>query len=494
MDMPKSPFEQLALVHHHRLQQGRRVMDKAAQALEDLRQQGARLDRELVENEALMAEADALLAGLSSSERPLPQLGTEADRLAAPYRSIPSVRRPGFEHLDVLDEVEDLDALLRVHKEYAVRHQVDCEARLDRLLSRDGVAALRKQLENEFTYKQPQCDALDYMIAATTGLLGGLVDIFLVGAPGEGIIGALSDEAANKAVQGFARLCGWTPKEGSDPTKSAIGFLERTFKVGYDHRHSGDVGQAFSMSTSNHHLKSLSHSPDLLGLFTAILTQFTGKAYFVSGGSLFTIDATGELYGGTVASKIFAGFVNWIGHIFSDVAGSSDASGRGSGIPIPFFNLLQFVNIGQFGEHRQTFATICVKVFEQGYDFRHGMALAVPVLLTELMVRVMYMLKRYLVDHAALELHSAIQTPPELQRMLFIAQGVLCLMDAGDAALRSGGNMVTFLLRTNLIAWVRFALLVCKEMRQLLHCGHIDAAKFDTYLEEEYQRLLVSTP
>ena len=332
------------------------------------------------------------------------------------------------------------------------------------------------------------------MIAGTTGLLGSLVDIFLVGAPGEGIIGELSDEAANKAVQGFARLCGWTPGEGSDPTKSAIGFLERMFKVGYDHRHGADVGGAFSMSTSNHHLKSLSHSPDLLGLFTAILTQFTGKAYFVSGGSLFAVDATGELYGGTVASKIFAGFVNWIGHLFSDVAGSSGASGRGSGIPIPFFNLLQFVDVGQFGQYRQTFATICVKVFEQGYDFRHGMALAVPVLLTELIVRVMHMLKRHVVDHEALELRSAVQMTPELQRMLFVAQGVLCLMDAGDAALRSGGDIVTFLLRTNLIAWVRFGHLACKEMRQLLHCGHIDAAKFDAYLEEEYQRILVATP
>lgn len=490
--MANSPFEKLAFIHHHRLQKGKQVLDKAAQALNRLRRGGDRLDRDLQENDALLAEADELLAKLSSAKTPLPQLAAEADRLAAPCRPLPPVRRPEFERLDVLDEADDLDALLRIHKEYAARHQVDCERRLDQLLSREGVAALRKQLEDEFTYKQPRCDALDYMIAGTSGLLGGLVDIFLVGAPGTGYIGALSDKAADTAVQGFAKLCGWTPNEGSDPTKSAIGFLERTFKVGYDHRHSVDVGQAFRMSASNHHLKSLSHSPDLLGLFTAILTQFTGKAYFASGGSLFSVDAAGELCGGTAASKIFAGFVNWVGHLFSDVAGSSGASARGSGIPIPFFNLLQFVNVGQFGQHRQDFATICTKVFEQGYDFRHGMALAVPVLLVELMVRVMHMVKRHFVNHEKLELQTALRMTPELQRMLFVAHGVLCLMDAGDAALRSNGNLVTYLLHTNLIAWVRFGLLAYKEMRQLLKCGHIDAGKLDAYLETEYQRLLAS--
>lgn len=465
-------------------------MDKAAQEMKNLRQQNEQIEDTLSANDALLDEAEALLAELSSTGKPMPQLAGEADRLAAPYYPLPPVHCPTFDHLDVLDEAEDLDMMLRIHGEYALQHNLDCEKRLDRLLSREDISALRKQLEDEFTYKQPQCDALDYMIAGTVGLLGGLVDIFLVGSPGTGLIGVFSDEVADKAVQGFARLCGWTAREGSDPTKSAIGFLERTFKVGYDHRHSVDVGQAFYMSASNHHLKSLSHSPDLLGLFSAILTQFTEKAYFVSNGSLFFIDATGELYGGTVASKIFAGFVNWIGHLFSDVAGSSGASGRGSGIPIPFFNLLQFIDIGQFGQYRQTFSTVCVKVFEQGYDFRHGMALAMPVLLTELLVRVMYMLKRHFVVHEALEFQNAMKTTPELQRMLFVAQGVLCLMDTGDAVLRSGGNMVSFLLRTNLVAWVRFGLLTCKEMQQLLKCGHINVEKFDAYLEGEYQRIL----
>jgi len=70
------------------------------------------------------------------------------------------------------------------------------------------------------------------------------------------------------AVQKFAKFCGWKgPKEGSDPVASAIGFLERNFKVNYDHQHGTAVGKRFDMSTKNHHLKSLGHSPDLVGLF-----------------------------------------------------------------------------------------------------------------------------------------------------------------------------------------------------------------------------------
>ncbi|MGP0761901.1 hypothetical protein ACAF95_25555, partial [Escherichia coli] len=64
-------------------------------------------------------------------------------------------------------------------------------------------------------------------------------------------------------------------------------------------------------------------------------------------GKLVSVDTeTFELKGNNVVSKVFSGFVNWLGHLFSDMAGSSGAAGRGSGIPIPFFSLLQFINVG----------------------------------------------------------------------------------------------------------------------------------------------------
>ena len=78
---------------------------------------------------------------------------------------------------------------------------------------------------------------------------------------------------------------------------SAIGFLERKFKVNYDQRNGADVDWKFRLSPSNHHFKSLSHSPDILGLFFSILDQFMNTSSFFANGKLVRIDTSSqELY------------------------------------------------------------------------------------------------------------------------------------------------------------------------------------------------------
>lgn len=352
--------------------------------------------------------------------------------------------------------------------------------------------ALEKRIKDEFSLRNAECDKYDYMIAGTCGLIGGLIDIFFVGLPGEGKLGKLADGLTDQLVQKFAAANGWKgPNAGSDPLSSAIGYLERNFKVNYDHRHGGDVGGAFAMSTKNHHIKSLAHSPDLVGLFFSLLAQFTNTAHFVNDGKLITIDTdTFELQGSNLVSKLFAGFVNWLGHLFSDVAGSSGAQGRGSGIPMPFYSLLQFVNIGEFGQHRQSFSTVAVKVFEQGYDLRHGMALSIPVLVTELLTRVMWSAKQAFYHSKPWQECLPVDSNPELRRMLMVAHGSLCLVDAADAALRSYGDIVGFMLSSNLVAWARFGTLALREMRAWYASGSLDVDAVDDYLDREYRKIV----
>ena len=53
--------------------------------------------------------------------------------------------------------------------------------------------------------------------------------------------------------------------------------------------------------------------------------------------SLNNSDGKFELQGKNIPSKLFCGIANWIGHLISDVSGSSSSKGRGMGIPSPIW-------------------------------------------------------------------------------------------------------------------------------------------------------------
>ena len=314
-----------------------------------------------------------------------------------------------------------------------------------------------------------KCDKYDYLIAVACGAVGGLMDIFLVGAPGESVLGKWTDAQMDQVVMKFAKVCGWKPKSNNN-VASAIGFLERNYKVNYDQRYATDVNNLFNMSTKNHHMMSLAHSPDIIGLFFSILNQFTSTASFVANGQLVTINTeTFELQGGNYISNIFCGIANWLGHVMSDVAGSSGSRGnvgRGTGIVIPFFELFGLCKFGRFdvGKDKQDLATIATRAFQEGYDFRFGLAMAVPVVVTDLSIRLIWALRRHFQYGKALADCIPTQKHENLRIMLLFGNGTLCVLDGMDAFIKSGGNMLTFFMRLNMIAWFRLVTLILKEV------------------------------
>lgn len=330
------------------------------------------------------------------------------------------------------------------------------------------ISVLRQDNNLKPMFYHDKCDKYDYLIAVACGAIAGMVDIFLVGSPGDSKLQTWTDAQVDKTVMGFAKACGWSPKEGKEKSvASAIGFLEKKFPVNYDHRNTTDVGGLFDMGTKNHHMKSLAHSPDIIGLFFSILNQFTSTASFLSGGQLITIKTdTYELQGHNFVSKLFCGVTNWFGHIMSDVAGSSGSAGRGSGIVIPFFELFQMCEFGSFqvGKDRNTLATVATKVFQEGYDARFGLTMAIPVVLCDLSIKLIWAIKHYFYHKRPLAECIPTKKHDDLRIMLILGDGTLCLMDGADAAIRSGGNWVNFFLRLNIVAWYRLVSLVFREV------------------------------
>lgn len=74
------------------------------------------------------------------------------------------------------------------------------------------------------------CDSSDYLIAVACGAVSGLVDIFLVGAPSQSVIGKWTDAQVDEAVKKFAEKSGWSPrpgKEGNVASANVIRIIDR---------------------------------------------------------------------------------------------------------------------------------------------------------------------------------------------------------------------------------------------------------------------------
>lgn len=359
-----------------------------------------------------------------------------------------------------------------------------------------SIADALEQAENELTTLnetiksikdlKPNCDKLDYILAASSGALCGVIDIFLVGKPGESPLDEITDKWFANRTMDFAKLC--HPKHKDfDSLESALRFLEKEFKVPYDQTGLGDAGKVvYDLNAKNHHFKSLAHNPSLLGLFFSIIDQFTNSSHFVSDGQLISLekaDEKWELRGNNISSKLFCGFTNWIGHLISDVSGSQSSARvgkRGMGIPSPLWTWTNDIiaikaklNL-HVTETDKAMNQLALDIFKEGYDARFQTTQAIPVFINEMLVRLIYSVRRlfkYFSDTRKEERSVSLMwqrcepfSNPTVKRMLTIAHGTFCLVDIGDAVGGSfvvgGGtfNAVEFVLRLNVVGVGRFAI------------------------------------
>ncbi len=344
----------------------------------------------------------------------------------------------------------------------------------------------------------PECDKLDYALAASSGALCGIIDVFLVGKPNQSPLGNITDKWFKERTKDFAKFCGW---KDNGNVSSAIHFLEKRFRIPYDQTGLGETGrEIFELTPKNHHFKSLAHNPSLLGLFFSILNQFTNTSSFVTQGELITLqqaDNRFELRGNNIPSKLFCGFLNWLGHLVSDMSGSSNAQSRGMGLPSPLWTwtndiiaIKRTFNI-PVNEFDKYFNELALKIFSQGYDMRFQTAQLIPVFINEMLVRSIYAIRRmfkYFANTAPenrsfKELWRNVEpfSNATVKRMLTVAHGTFCMVDAGDAVIRGfvkgAGtfNVVEFVLRLNLPGLGRFAISLYGEATRGFEKRHIEA-------------------
>ena len=343
---------------------------------------------------------------------------------------------------------------------------------------------------------KPECDKIDYVLAASSGAICGVMDIFLVGKPGESPLGNITDEWFKNRTIDFANLVKDKDRGKFDSFKSAVRFLEKKFDIPYDQTGlHGAAREIFELTPDNHHFKSLSHNPTLLGLFFSILDQFSNTSHFITGGQLVFLDNAKDdfkLQGGNVPAKLFCAFINWFGHIITDISGTSKSKGRGMGIPSPLWawsndiiaireKLTEKHIIGQ-SEFGDSFNELALTLFEKGYDSRFQTTQTIPVIVNEMIVRFFYALRRMVKYFSVTEKETqSLETlwkacepfsNATVKRMLTVAHGTFCLIDVGEATVRGFAtgagtfNPVEFFLRLNIIGVGRFTVSLYGEAKR----------------------------
>ena len=340
---------------------------------------------------------------------------------------------------------------------------------------------------------QTKLEKTDFLLSASCGLIAGLIDAIFVGDPKNSFLGKEVDKQADnfvvKAAQFFYdndKRAVQKPKKKPTELHKCISYLEQAFPVKYDARYAKDLnvseGVLSDMTPSNHHLKSLSHSSDIIGLVFSIIDQYStdGFASFVDKGKVIHVVPNNVsknmfpyFYGSENMSKVYCGFINWLGHLLSDVVGSSSTrepgkTGRGMGIPMPFFEMFQFCQFGDFDG--DTFADTMVKVYEEGYDFRFGVATAIPVVIEELLIRCIWTIRQKFYYKKSWKESLPTSKNADFRMMLLLGSTTFSVVDGVDALAHSISfdkgvqlNWVGYFSRVNYVGVARLSELILKE-------------------------------
>lgn len=354
-------------------------------------------------------------------------------------------------------------------------------------------------------HKEDSLDRYDFLMGAVTGICAGLLDALWVDKPG---IEALND--AGRTVVGkdqidrqfdqfvlwLAKHNGWQPRQGNENRLDlAVKFLEKNAIINYDQSTTkGTNGLIDHLSYNNHHLKSLGHSPDLVGLFVSVLDQFSGTSTFISNGKFLSYNTTAqELTGSNFPAKVFCGCSNWFWHLASDIAGSSGTIHRGKGIPIPFYNMFLQCDFGQIGKKYQTFGELMTQAFEEGYDLRFGVKMTIPILLGELVTALCWSFKRYFYHKWDWRDCIPSSSYASYRRSRLVHSSAFCLVDGAHAYFKGHGDPIEIILHMNLIAWLRLVHIIIKEI--LITYGRTyknveeDIAIINKAIQEELDKL-----
>jgi hypothetical protein len=325
------------------------------------------------------------------------------------------------------------------------------------LFSEEEITANREviaQLNDEYNAIH-RLDGIDWAICVVAGILSAPVDILFVGFPQSSKTGSVSGPLSEKVREYFKKV--YPPDK-----MEKLSQLKRA-KTPYDAQDNRNTAiRVEGLSADYHRLYELGHDP-LLGFVIGVMD--------IMKGTMTTIDANGKIVRQVVQSteymsrreqNIFKAIAKEFIHLKTDI-------NTPAGLPAPFMGVFNLFQFGSIGEEDNTIADVVRGMYYDKYDFVQFCASSIPVMLTEVIVRISWAIKRVREGHNIKESipvqGGQREKRPKLQTMLFIAHSIATAANAGKIMFTPDAHKAVAI---NVPQWMAFAKYSFSQLKWVL--------------------------
>lgn len=413
---------------HSYLDDGTRVAAHHRQLLRDIARREAEQDRKLTD-------------ASNSSEELLSSLGYALPELPKQKTNKPMGLRSA---ISVGSWEEILADAKKSTPEYVDFNSLLTQSEIDTVLKKSD------SIGSELSWFS-SLDRFDLALSVATGVMAGVTDVLLVGVPAHpGFLGSQRAEG------------GWLSnvvkeKTGNLLPEHKIKELEEAYCVSFDPSTNHKLHQNVAgLGPRTHRFQSLGHDP-LLGFVFGVRDTLTGEFSAISKDGHLIVQQVSDpiLQGEQIFVRIFEALKTQFGHLVSDVA-------TPSGLPAPLMPLLSFLQFGKIGDREYTIGEVTRQMYRSGYDFRHFAASSIPVMITEVIIRLGYFIASNKADKTPDEVALS-ASALKLKRQLLIAHSVATLINAGKVYVTQNPLAISW---AQALAFLRY---VMPELTFLLH-------------------------
>ena len=355
---------------------------------------------------------------------------------------------------------------------------VEGKVSIEQVFTKDELAANEEfivKLREDFNAIH-RLDAIDWTIPIVAGILGGIIDIVLVGIPERTKQGTSAGPLSDYIRGLFDKT--FPPEEME---KLANSKISKTPFDAQDNRNTKVYVEG--LSAYYHRLLELGHDP-ILAFIVGVLDVLKGTMTTIDKKGKIVIQAL-DCYADRGESNLFVAIAKVLRHLKSDVTTSM-------GLPAPLMGLFNLFQFGSIGEFEQTIAEIVQGMYYEGYDFIHFCSMSIPTIITEVIVRVAYGIKMKKEGHSLKEsvaFTSNRQKHPKLGTELFLAHTAATAINAGKVYVSENPLAINYpqwiAFAKYSIAQLKWTLIKKPEMRYKYVQDILDEEWLNTYNETE---------